>query len=380
MGSGVIVDPSGYIVTNNHVVAEADEIEVLLSDKRRFKARLIGTDPKTDIALIKIDAKQLPVLAWGDSGNLQVGEMVMAVGNPFGLNQTVTLGIISAVGRANMGIVDYEDFIQTDAAINPGNSGGALVNLSGELIGINTAIFSRSGGYMGIGFAIPSNMVKSVMTSLRKHGRVVRGWLGVSIQEMTPDLAEQFAAPSPKGALVADVVDGSPAQAAKLQRGDIISKYNGRAVDNPTQLRAMVADTEPNTAVTLAVYRAKRFVSLRVTIGEMPKDLAQASRGGPGGARGDHALAGITAQNLPPGQRDPSGRRLTGVKVAGVEPGSTAERAGLRQGDVIQEINRKPVRDVNAFERLTRALAPEKAVLVLLRRGNATIFLSVNPR
>ncbi len=203
MGSGVIVDPSGYIVTNNHVVAEADEIEVMLSDKRRFKARLIGTDPKTDIALIKIDAKQLPVLAWGDSGNLQVGEMVMAVGNPFGLNQTVTLGIISAVGRANMGIVDYEDFIQTDAAINPGNSGGALVNLSGELIGINTAIFSRSGGYMGIGFAIPSNMVKSVMTSLRKHGRVVRGWLGVSIQEMTPDLAEQFAAPSPKGVSLA---------------------------------------------------------------------------------------------------------------------------------------------------------------------------------
>ena len=181
LGSGVIVSPDGYIVTNNHVVEHAEEIQVLLPDKRTFKAKVIGTDPKTDVAVIKIDASGLPVLPWGDSGQLQVGEMVLAVGNPFGLNQTVTMGIISAVGRANMGIVDYEDFIQTDAAVNPGNSGGALVNLKGELIGINTAIFSQSGGYMGIGFAIPSNMAKSVMNSLVKHGKVVRGWIGVSI-------------------------------------------------------------------------------------------------------------------------------------------------------------------------------------------------------
>ena len=192
MGSGVIVSPDGYIVTNNHVVETGDEIQVMLGDKRTFEAKLIGTDPKTDLAILKIDASDLPSLSWGDSSHLQVGEMVMAVGNPFGLNQTVTMGIISAVGRANVGIVDYEDFIQTDAAINPGNSGGALVNLEGELIGINTAIFSRSGGYMGIGFAIPSNMAKSVTQSLRDHGKVVRGWLGVSIQDLNPELAEQF--------------------------------------------------------------------------------------------------------------------------------------------------------------------------------------------
>ena len=247
MGSGVVVSSDGYIVTNNHVVEKADEIQVLLSDKRKLKAKLIGTDPKTDIAVIKIDASDLPVLPWGNSNDLQVGEMVMAVGNPFGLNQTVTLGIISAVGRANMGIVDYEDFIQTDAAINPGNSGGALVNLRGELIGINTAIFTRSGGYMGIGFAIPSNMVKTVMNSLVKHGKVVRGWLGVSIQEVTPELAEQFDAPASRGALVGDVIDDSPAEHAKFERGDIITKYNGKTVDGPAHLRTRVA--EPSTVL-----------------------------------------------------------------------------------------------------------------------------------
>ena len=210
-GSGVIVSSDGYIITNNHVVEAGDEIQVTLSDKRNFKAEIVGTDPKTDLALLKIDAEDLPILPWGDSGNLQVGEIVMAVGNPFGLNQTVTMGIVSAVGRANVGIVDYEDFIQTDAAINPGNSGGALVNLQGELIGINTAIFSRSGGYMGIGFAIPSNMAKTIQASLTEHGKVVRGWLGVSIQDLTADLQEQFDAPDQRGVLVSDVVEDSPA-------------------------------------------------------------------------------------------------------------------------------------------------------------------------
>ena len=224
LGSGVVVSSDGYIVTNNHVVEQADEIKVQLPDKRSMKAKLIGTDPKTDVSVIKVDATGLPTLPWGDSSQLQVGELVLAVGNPFGLNQTVTMGIISAVGRANMGIVDYEDFIQTDAAINPGNSGGALVNLKGELIGINTAIFTRSGGYMGIGFSIPSNMVKSVMNSLIKHGKVVRGWIGVSIQEITPELAKEFGAAEAKGALVAEVMEQSPASKAKLERGDIINQ------------------------------------------------------------------------------------------------------------------------------------------------------------
>ena len=379
MGSGVIVSADGYIVTNNHVIQEADEIEVMLSDKRKYKAELVGADPKTDIAVIKISVSDLPVLPWGDSRALEVGEMVMAVGNPFGLNQTVTLGIISAVGRANMGIVDYEDFIQTDAAINPGNSGGALVNLKGELIGINTAIFSRSGGYMGIGFAIPSKMVKSVIDSLRTHGKVIRGWLGVSIQEVTPELAEQFRAPSTNGALVADVIDDSPAAEAKFERGDIITRYDGKEVDDPTHLRAMVAETSPGTKVTASVYRDKQRKNLAVTIGELPKDLTASLGGGPGTARGDHALTGVTVTNLSPEKGRRQERRAGGVKVTQVERGSPAERAGLREGDVLQEINRKPIREVDDFERATAKLEPKQPVLILLRRGNASIFLSISP-
>ncbi len=376
LGSGVIVTADGYIITNNHVVEQADEIQVLLSDKRKVKAKVIGSDPKTDIAVVKIDAKRLPTLRWGDSTRLQVGEMVMAVGNPFGLNQTVTLGIISAVGRANMGIVDYEDFIQTDAAINPGNSGGALVNLKGELIGINTAIFSRSGGYMGIGFAIPSNMAKNVLDQLIEHGKVTRGYLGVSIQEVTHDLAEQFNARGTKGALVADVMDGSPAERAGLTRGDIITKYDGVTVKDPTHLRTLVAETLPDTTVTVTVLRDGKVRELKFKIGELPKTVARANGNEPGTAEGDHALAGVTVKSYTGERR---GRQEEGVQVTRVAPGSAAERAGLRPGDVIREINRKPVRNVGDFERVTAALRPGNPVLVLINRGNATIFLSIQP-
>jgi Do/DeqQ family serine protease len=379
MGSGVIVTADGYILTNNHVVEQADEIKVLLGDKRSFKGKLIGTDPKTDLAIIKIDAGNLPTLSWGDSSHLQVGEMVLAVGNPFGLNQTVTMGIISAVGRANMGIVDYEDFIQTDAAINPGNSGGALVNLRGELIGINTAIFSRSGGYMGIGFAIPSNMAKTVMTNLIKHGKVVRGWIGVSIQELNQDLARQFGAAEAKGALVGDVMDDSPASKAKLERGDIITTYNGVSINDPSHLRMLVAETPPGTAVTLTILRDKQSKEIKLTVGELPKDLAKASRGGSESGRGEQGLAGVTVEPLPTDRPGRFGRKESGVVVSEIQPDSAAERAGLRAGDVIREINRKPVRNVRDFERLVSELSPKQTVLVLLSRGNATIFLSITP-
>lgn len=322
----MIVSSDGYIITNNHVVERADEVQVSLPDKRTFKAKVIGTDPKTDVAVLKIEASGLPTLSWGNSNQLEVGEMVLAVGNPFGLSQTVTMGIISAVGRANMGIVDYEDFIQTDAAINPGNSGGALVNLKGELIGINTAIFTQSGGYMGIGFAIPSNMAKSVMTSLIKHGKVVRGWIGVSIQEVTQDLAKEFGVTEAKGALIADVIDDSPAAKATLERGDIITAYNGTPIHDPGQLRALVAETPPATTATLSIVRDKKPREITVTIGELPREIVT-GRAGDDSRKGEHALAGVTVENAS-NQSERPGRMKTrqGVVVTDIDPDSPAAR------------------------------------------------------
>ncbi|MEW6585157.1 MAG: DegQ family serine endoprotease, partial [Nitrospirota bacterium] len=269
LGSGVIVDKNGYILTNNHVVKGADEIKVKLSDNREFTGKVIGSDPQTDLAVVKIDSDNLPVLKLGDSDRLQIGETVLAVGNPFGLNQTVTSGIVSATGRANVGIADYEDFIQTDAAINPGNSGGALVNVSGELVGINTAIFSTSGGYQGIGFAIPSNMAKSVMESLISSGKVVRGWLGIYIQPLTKELAKQFNISDEKGALVGDVIEDSPAEKAGMQRGDIVLEFEGKKVEDPRSLRNMVAGTRPGKEVTVKLVRDGKQKTVKVKIAEL---------------------------------------------------------------------------------------------------------------
>src|SRR3989344_3985176 len=298
LGSGVIVDSAGYIVTNNHVVAKADEIKVLLNDKREFTGKVVGTDPKSDIAIVKINAKNLPMVPWGDSDKLEVGEYVLAIGNPFGLNQTVTQGIVSAVGRANVGIADYEDFIQTDAAINPGNSGGALVNARGQLVGINTAIFSRSGGYMGIGFAVPSNMTRAVMDSLIKGGKVVRGWLGVSIQDVTPDLAKQFGLKDSRGALVSEIIPDSPAAAAGIQSGDIITMFNGKTVDSTSILRNTVAQTPVGRTVKVELLREKKTVSVAVKITEQPKDVAAADSETVPGDGKNTALAGVEARNL----------------------------------------------------------------------------------
>ena len=280
LGSGVIVDPRGYIITNNHVIENADEIKVLLGDRREFTGKVIGADPKTDVAVVKIEAGNLPSIRWGDSGKLRVGEYVLAVGNPFGLNQTVTLGIVSAVGRANVGIADYEDFIQTDAAINPGNSGGALVNIDGELVGINTAIFTQSGGYMGIGFAVPSNMVRLVMDSLIANGRVVRGWLGISVQEMNPDLARQFGLSEARGALVADVLSDGPAERAGIKRGDVILEFDGTPVDTVGQLRNLVAEKTAGSRVHLKLVQDRREKEVEATIREQPQESARKEQSG----------------------------------------------------------------------------------------------------
>ncbi|MGQ0695995.1 MAG: S1C family serine protease, partial [Nitrospiraceae bacterium] len=270
-GSGVIVSSDGYILTNNHVIESAREVTVTLPDKREFKGKIVGADPKTDLAVVKIDGQNLPTVAWGDSSKLQVGEYVLAVGNPFGLNSTVTLGIVSALGRGQMGITQYEDFIQTDAAINPGNSGGALINTKGEFVGINTAIFSRTGGYQGVGFAVPTSMSKPVYESLVKDGKVVRGYLGVGIQDLTPDLAKSFGITTTKGALVSDVKAGGPADQAGFKQGDIITAYQSSPVEDAVALQRLVTQTAVGTKVLVTVIRDGHEENLAVTIREQPE-------------------------------------------------------------------------------------------------------------
>ncbi|MCZ6780501.1 MAG: DegQ family serine endoprotease [Nitrospirae bacterium] len=380
MGSGVIVDPSGLIVTNNHVVSDADEIKVLLDDKREFKAELVGVDPKTDLAVLRIEAKDLPTIPWADSDQLEVGEFVLAVGNPFGLNQTVTMGIVSAVGRARMGIAEYEDFIQTDAAINPGNSGGPLVNERGELVGINTAIFSRSGGNMGIGFAVPSNMARSILDQLVKTGRVVRGWLGVSIQDLSPELAAQFGISEAKGVLVSDVLNDSPAERAGLERGDVIVGFDGKPVENPGQLRNVVAQTEVGKKALVKVIRDNRTRTVKVTVGEQPRNLARAGIQEPGkSATPAGLLSGIEVRDLDSNWASRLGlaRKERGVVVVRVRPDSAAEGAGVREGDIILEINRQIVADLEDYERVAGELGQHQVVLLLIKRQGRTLFLTL---
>jgi serine protease Do len=375
LGSGVIVDKEGYILTNNHVIKDADEIKVRLSDKREFKGKVIGADLKTDLAVIKIDSNSLPVIKWGDSDRLRVGETVIAIGNPFGLNQTVTSGIVSATGRANVGIADYEDFIQTDAAINPGNSGGAMVNVRGELVGINTAIFSTSGGYQGIGFAIPSNMARSVMESLIKTGKVVRGWLGVTIQVMTPELAKQFDLKDEKGVLIGDVVEGSPAENAGLQRGDIIVEYDGKEVSEPSTLRNMVAATPPNKEVTIKFLREGKSKTVKVTISELPAEMQKI----PG--KFDNLLKGVHVQNLTPELKKNLDipRRVTGVIVTDVEDGSPAGGV-LMNNDIILEINRKRVDNMKDYESVVSKIKPDQDILILVFRNRSTVYITLSAK
>jgi len=374
LGSGVIVSDDGLIITNYHVVKDADEIKVLLSDNREFVGRVIGSDPKTELSVVKIEAKDLPTLPWGDSDALKVGEIVLAVGNPYGLNQTVTMGIVSAVGRANVGIADYEDFIQTDAAINPGNSGGALVNARGELIGINTAIFSTTGGYQGIGFAIPSNMIKSIMKSLVEKGKVVRGWLGVSIQKITPELASQFNLKNDSGALVSDVVENSPAEKAGLKRGDVIVAYDGKKTNEPYVLRNMVANSTPGEEHSMTVIRENQKLELKVTIGELPVEMQAVESG-----EFHNVLRGVGVQDVTPEIANKMNipERIKGVIVTDIDETSAAYGI-LAQGDVIQEINRKKIANVDDYKSVVSKVRKDEGVLLLIYRNGASIFVTIS--
>lgn len=379
LGSGVIVSDDGYIITNNHVVEKSEDIRVILYDKRSFRGKVVGADPKTDIAVVKISADKLPTIPWGDSDKLQVGEFVLAIGNPFGLSHTVTMGIISAVGRANVGIADYEDFIQTDAAINPGNSGGPLVNIKGELIGINTAIFSRSGGYQGIGFAVPSNMARLVMDQLMKQGKIVRGWLGVTIQDVTPEISQKFGLKDSKGALVGDISKGSPAEKAGIMRGDVILEYNGKEIKSVGSLRNMVAQSKVATQVKLRILRNGKELELSAIIAELPKEAAGAPAEPSSEDVQKNAFSEVTVMELTKeiGRQLGLGANEKGVVVVRVEQGSSADEAGLKKGDVIQEIDRKRVAGIGDFKKITSSIDPGDTTLLFVNRGGKRFYITV---
>jgi serine protease Do len=379
LGSGVIVSADGYILTNRHVVEAADEISVHLGDHREFKATKIGADPGTDIAVLKIETTGLPVLAFAESEKARVGDVVLAVGNPFGLTQTVTMGIISGLGRGGMGIVDYENFIQTDASINPGNSGGALVDMASRLVGINTAIFSRTGGNQGIGFAVPSDLAMEVLKNIREHGRVIRGYLGTIIQPVTPELAQVFKLKEPTGALVADVSPGSPADKAGLQQGDVITAINGKKVEGPRELRLMVGAMAPGTKATLKILRNDQEKDLSVELGELP-DKESSITPNSGGSPGTTSLLdSLKITDLDDDTRTalkaPSS--LKGALIVDIDPESEAYRAGLRQGFVITEINRKPVQNAADATMLSKSAKPGEPLLLRVWGEGQSRFLTI---
>jgi serine protease Do len=366
LGSGVLVSPEGYVLTNHHVVEGAEDIRVTLADRREFRARLVGSDPKTDLAVLKLPGGGFAALPLGDSDRVEVAETVLAIGNPFGLAQTVTMGIVSAVGRANLGIAEYEDFIQTDAAINPGNSGGALINGRGELIGINTAIVSDSGGYMGIGFAVPANLARAVMQQIIQHGRVRRGWLGVSVQALTPPLARALGLPEAHGILVAEALPDSPAARAGVRRGDVIVALDDRPADDVGRFRNQVAQTLPGSRVRLTVVRGGQRQTVEVVLGELPEPGAR-----PAGLPALPERLGLMLVELTPDMAARLGLPATarGVLVQEVRVGGLGQRLGLRPGDVIQEVNGRPVRTPPEFARAIAEAADGDVVLLVNRRG-----------
>jgi serine protease Do len=370
LGSGFIIGQDGLILTNYHVVDDAEKITVGLSDGREFTGKVVGKDPKTDIALVKINAQNLPVAPLGDSDRLQVGEWVMAIGNPFGLDNTVTSGIVSAKDR-QIGEGPYDHFIQTDASINPGNSGGPLINLRGEVVGIDSAIYSQSGGNIGIGFAIPINLVKELLPQLESTGKVTRGWLGVSIQGMTPDLAASLGLDNAKGALVSSVVHDSPADRAGIKSGYVIVGYEGKKIDNANDLPFLVAGTPVGKTVSLQVLHGKETITLPVTIEKMQEQEAIASTS----EKGD---LGLTVEEITPEVAQNLGLdRTRGVVVRAVAPDSLGEEAGLLPGDIIREIDRKPIRNLSDYKKIMASAVQQKSVLFLIQRQDNTIFLAL---
>jgi serine protease Do len=373
IGSGVIVTKEGYILTNNHVVDGADEVKVALQDGREFTAKVIGRDPKSDVAVIKIDAKDLPTVPMADSEKVEVGDVVLAVGNPFGIGQTVTTGIVSATGRAGAVGLDYEDFIQTDAAINPGNSGGALVDAEGRLIGINTAILSRSGGNQGIGFAIPVNLARDVMESLVKDGRVTRGYLGVMIQDLNPALAKQFDLKDSEGALVGDVTPKSPAEKAGLKSGDIIVEFNGKKVTDSRHLKLEVARIKPGESVSVKVLRNGSNKTIEVTVRETPGTQELSKGDDRNDSEDTGTLNGVSVSDIDGRARQQFDipNQVRGVVITDVAPDSAAAEAGLKPGDVILEINRHAVKSADEAVRLTEKTDNKTTLLRVWRDGGS---------
>ncbi|HVP89978.1 MAG TPA: Do family serine endopeptidase [Terriglobales bacterium] len=375
LGSGVVVSPGGHILTNNHVVAGASKLTVILGDKKKFEAKVIGTDPLTDVAVIKVEARDLPAAVLGDSDKVKVGQWVIAVGNPFELMRTVTHGIISAEGRSSVGLATYEDFIQTDAPINPGNSGGALADLDGSVIGINTAITSPTGGNVGLGFAIPINMARSVMKELLAKGRVIRGYLGLTAQDIDDSLVKPLKLKDASGALVSEVVPGSPADRAGIKTGDAIVEFNGKKVESSSDIHNDAASTAPGTKVGIVLLRNGETIKTSAVLLERPAEKGQKSPRSEEPKGPTSQKLGLSVQTLTPDIAQQLGYgNDKGVIVADVASGSPADDAGLQRGDLIKEVNRIPVRSTQDFEKAIRGLRSGDTAALLVRRGDQTFF------
>jgi serine protease Do len=378
-GSGFIISPDGLILTNNHVVEDVDDIKVKLADKREFTAKVVGTDPQSDVALIKIDANNLPVLPLGDSNKLEVGEWVIAIGSPFELSQSVTVGVVSAKGRTGMGVSEYENFIQTDAAINPGNSGGPLLNIRGEAVGINSAILSRTGGYMGIGLAIPINMAKTVEEQLRSHGKVIRGWLGLVIQDVDENLAQSFGLAKVEGILVSEVTPDAPAEKAGLKQGDVILSFNGSKLADVNDLRNQVAMTAPGGTVTLDIIRNSNPQQVRVLIAEQPADFSKRAKMKMQLRHGSLLeKLGLQLQDLTPELAAQFGYHSgQGVIVTEVAQGSPADNVGIEPGQLIEEVNRVRVHNLSELKDALSKGNNSEPVLLRIRTGEFSKYVAL---